>query len=83
MNASPRQAAATVRWGSIPPVSEDLEPLAAVEAARVRARDKKVRGPKVIVDNAGLRKTTMALAARRRNDSPKPRQEPNRELPNR
>lgn len=47
-------------------MTEDLERLPAAEAARVRARDKKTKGPRVIVDNAGLRKTAMALADRRR-----------------
>lgn len=36
------------------------------ERARVRSRDRKVRGPKVIVDNAGLRNIQLQLAARRR-----------------
>ena len=47
-------------------MSEDTEMLPAPERARVSARDRKVRGPKVKVDNAGLRKVTMQLADRRR-----------------
>jgi hypothetical protein len=36
------------------------------ERARVRSRDRKVRGPKVVVDNAGLKKLTLELAEKRR-----------------
>ena len=46
-------------------VSEDDE-LPSRERARVRSRDRKVRGPKVVVDNPGLRKLAMHLAERRR-----------------
>jgi len=42
-------------------VSEDVELLPEPENARVKARDRKVRGPKVVVDNAGLRKVQMQL----------------------
>jgi hypothetical protein len=54
-------------------VSEDLELLPDSEKARVRARDRKVRGPKVVVDNAGLRKVQMQLAERRRAAQRKPK----------
>jgi hypothetical protein len=54
-------------------VSEDVELLPEPEKARVKARDRKVRGPKVVVDNAGLRKVQMQLADRRRAAGPKPR----------
>jgi hypothetical protein len=47
-------------------MSEDLENLPPTERARVKARDRKVRGPKVVVDNPGLRKVTLQLAERRR-----------------
>jgi hypothetical protein len=47
-------------------VSEDLEMLPSRERARVRSRDRKVRGPKVVVDNAGLKKLTLELAEKRR-----------------
>ena len=57
-------------------MSDEFEQLAAAEAARVKARDRKVRGPKVIVDNAGLRKATMALADRRRRKAAKPEEGP-------
>jgi hypothetical protein len=54
-------------------VSEDVEQLPEPEKARVKARDRKVRGPKVVVDNAGLRKVQMQLAERRRSARPKPK----------
>ena len=47
-------------------MSEDVDLLPEPEKARVRARDRKVRGPKVVVDNAGLRKVQMQVAERRR-----------------
>jgi hypothetical protein len=47
-------------------VSEDLEQLPEPEKARVKSRDRKLRGPKVVVDNPGLRKVQMQLAERRR-----------------
>ncbi|GAC1654233.1 MAG: hypothetical protein NVS9B1_05090 [Candidatus Dormibacteraceae bacterium] len=54
-------------------MSEDVEMLPEAEKARVKARDRKIRGPKVKVDNAGLRKVTMQLAERRRAEGrPKP-----------
>ncbi len=57
-------------------MSEDVEQLPEPEKARVKARDRKVRGPKVIVDNAGLRKVQMQLAERRRSARPKPKPVP-------
>jgi len=47
-------------------VSENLEQLPDPEKARVKSRDRKIRGPKVVVDNPGLRKVTMQVAERRR-----------------
>jgi hypothetical protein len=47
-------------------MSEDVEQLPEPEKARVKSRDRKVRGPKVIVDNPGLRKVQLQLAERRR-----------------
>jgi hypothetical protein len=47
-------------------VSEDLEMLPPRERARARSRDRKIRGPKVVVDNAGLKKLTLELAQKRR-----------------
>lgn len=43
-------------------MSEDLEGLPERERARVRSRDRKVRGPKVVMDNPGLRKLAMERA---------------------
>jgi hypothetical protein len=57
---------AHVRSRSIEIVSEDQEMLPARERARVRSRDRKVRGPKVVVDNPGLKKLTLELAEKRR-----------------
>ena len=47
-------------------MSEDADELPARERARVRHRDRKVRGPKVVVDNAGLKKLALHLAEKRR-----------------
>ncbi len=52
-------------------MSDDLEMLPEREKARVKARDRKVRGPKVVVDNAGLKKLTLELAQKRRSSRPK------------
>ena len=57
-------------------MSEDVELLPDAEKARVKARDRKVRGPKVVVDNAGLRRVQMQLAERRRAAKPKPKPNP-------
>ncbi len=45
---------------------DDTDLLPDRERARVRARDRKVRGPRVIVDNPGLKKLVVDLANRRR-----------------
>ena len=45
---------------------DDTDLLPARERARVRARDRKLRGPRVIVDNPGLKKLVVDLANRRR-----------------
>jgi len=47
-------------------VSDDLEQLPDREKAKLIARDRKLRGPKVVVDNPGLRKVTLDLAEKRR-----------------
>ena len=47
-------------------MNEDVDLLPEPEKARVQARDRKVRGPKVVVDNVGLRKVQMQVADRRR-----------------
>jgi hypothetical protein len=53
-------------------MSEDADELPARERARVRHRDRKVRGPKMVVDNAGLKKLAMHLAEKRRRRRPQP-----------
>jgi hypothetical protein len=47
-------------------VSDELERMSPRESARVRARDKKVRGPKVVSVNPGLKKLAQHLADKRR-----------------
>jgi hypothetical protein len=50
-------------------VSDELDRVAPRESARVRARDKKVRGPKVVAVNPGLKKLAQHLADKRRKKS--------------
>lgn len=45
---------------------DDLDLLPDRERARARSRDRKVRGPKVVMDNPGLRKAVMARAQKLR-----------------
>lgn len=47
-------------------MSDDAELLPSRERARIRGRDRKIRGPRVIVDNPGLKKLVVDLANRRR-----------------
>ena len=47
-------------------MSEDTDELPERERARVRSRDRKIRGPRVVVDNPGLKKLVVDLAERRR-----------------
>jgi hypothetical protein len=47
-------------------MSDDLERVSPSEHARVKARDKKVRGPKVIAVNPGLKKLAQHLAEKRK-----------------
>jgi hypothetical protein len=54
-------------------MSSDDEMLPQRERARVRSRDRKVRGPKVIEDNPGLKKLQLQLALRRRSARARPR----------
>jgi len=51
-------------------MSEDLDSLPERERARIRARDRKLRGPRVIAVNPGLKKLALHLAdkARRARD---------------
>jgi hypothetical protein len=53
-------------------VSEDSDLLPDRERARVRSRDRKVRGPRVVVDNPGLKKLVIHLAEKRRKRKPGP-----------
>ncbi|MEO6798257.1 MAG: hypothetical protein ABI401_06200 [Candidatus Dormibacter sp.] len=43
-------------------MDEDLSPK---ERARIRARDRKLRPPKMVVDNAGVKRIQMALRDRK------------------
>jgi hypothetical protein len=52
--------------GSIETMRDDTDLLPPRERARVRSRDRKVRGPRVIVDNPGLKKLALYLAAKRK-----------------
>ncbi|MHB8611517.1 MAG: hypothetical protein ACYDAL_03670 [Candidatus Dormibacteraceae bacterium] len=47
-------------------MSDELDRISPRESARVKARDKKVRGPKVIAVNPGLRKLAQHLADKSR-----------------
>jgi hypothetical protein len=53
-------------------MSEDVEALPPAERARVKARDRKVRGPKVVVDNVSLKQAALQRAQRER-EKRKPR----------
>jgi hypothetical protein len=47
-------------------MSDELDRIAPRESARNKARDKKVRGPKVVSVNPGLKKLAQHIAERRR-----------------
>jgi hypothetical protein len=47
-------------------MSDELDRIAPRESARVKARDNKARGPKVIAVNPGLRKLAQHLADKSR-----------------
>ena len=47
-------------------MSDELDRVAPRESARNKARDKKVRGPKVVSVNPGLKKVAQHIAERRR-----------------
>ena len=53
-------------------MKDDTDELPNRERARVRSRDRKVRGPRMVVDNAGLKRLTMHLAEKRRRQRPAP-----------
>jgi hypothetical protein len=42
------------------------------EQARIRSRERKLRPPRMIVDNAGVRRIQLALKDRARRGKPKP-----------
>ena len=46
-------------------MNDELDRVSPRESARVRARDKKVRGPKVVSVNPGLKKLAEHLAEKR------------------
>lgn len=48
-------------------MEEDLAPK---ESARIRARDRKRRPPKMVVDNAGVKRIQIALRDRKRKKTP-------------
>jgi hypothetical protein len=54
-------------------MSEDVDLLPDRERARVRSRDRKISGPRVIEDNPGLKKLQLQLALRRRSQRSRPR----------
>jgi hypothetical protein len=47
-------------------MSDDLDRVSPRESAHAKARDKKVRGPKVVTVNPGLKKLAQHLADKRR-----------------
>jgi hypothetical protein len=47
-------------------MSDELDRVAPRESARNKARDKKVRGPRVVSVNPGLKKLAQHIAERRR-----------------
>jgi hypothetical protein len=49
---------------------DDLDRIAPRESAHVKARDKKVRGPKVVSVNPGLKKLAQHLAEKRTRKPP-------------
>lgn len=52
-------------------MSDELDRVAPRESARNKARDKKVRGPKVVSVNPGLRKLAEHLADKRTRNKPR------------
>lgn len=47
-------------------MSDDLDRVSPRESAHAKSRDKKVRGPKVVAVNPGLKKLAQHLADKRR-----------------
>jgi hypothetical protein len=54
-------------------MTDDLDRIEPREGAHVKARDKKVRGPKVIAVNPGLKKLALHIADKRTKPKSKPR----------
>ncbi len=50
-------------------MADDLERVSPRENAHIKARDKKVRGPKVVAVNPGLKKLAQHLAEKRKKKS--------------
>jgi hypothetical protein len=51
-------------------MTDELERVSPRENAHVKARDKKVRGPKVVAVNPGLKKLALHIADKRRKAKP-------------
>jgi hypothetical protein len=54
-------------------MTDELDDVAPREGARARARDRKVRGPKVVSVNPGLKKLAQHIADKRRTKKKKVR----------
>lgn len=54
-------------------MKEDIEMLPERERSRVISRDRKIRGPRVVEDNPGLKRLQLQLALRRRSVRARPR----------
>jgi len=54
-----------LRWIYHRAVNDELDRVSPQESAHVKARDRKVRGPKVIAVNPGLKKLAQHLADKR------------------
>jgi hypothetical protein len=54
-------------------MKEDIDMLPERERSRVLSRDSKIRGPRVVEDNPGLKKLQLQLALRRRSARARPR----------
>jgi hypothetical protein len=57
-------------------MTDELDRIEPRESAHVKARDKKVRGPKVIAVNPGLRNLALHIAGKRKKTQPKPKPKP-------
>jgi len=51
-------------------MGDDLERISPRESARNRARDRKIRPPKVVAVNPGLKKLALHIASKRRRPKP-------------